>query len=93
MSAERKQTVFVWDRRPHKIIVYPKSTAVWSAVGKYMGDRLEVQGRNRGAAIRQWIEAARGKLKNGHAAGDGRIDDKGGALAAGVINDAGTRSA
>jgi hypothetical protein len=58
MAAEHEQTVLVWDK-PHKISVYQKSRALWIAVGKHMGERLEVNGKSRGAALRKWIEAVK----------------------------------
>ena len=45
--AEHKVTV--WNK-PYTISVYQKSKTVWIAVGDYMGERLEAQGRSESTA-------------------------------------------
>jgi hypothetical protein len=44
MRDPTKRTVNVWDK-PHEIAVYQKSKSVWVAVGEYMCERVEVNGR------------------------------------------------
>lgn len=56
----RNHKVNVWDK-PHEVTVYQKSKSVWIAVGEYMGERLEVKGRNESQALSVWREAARYK--------------------------------
>ncbi len=56
--AEHKVTV--WNK-PYTISVYQKSKTVWIAVGDYMGERLEAQGRSESTAAHRWSEAARYK--------------------------------
>lgn len=53
-------TVMVWGK-PHTITVYRKSKSIWIAVGNYMGDHLEAQGRSEPTAAKRWREAARYK--------------------------------
>lgn len=50
--------VEVWGKKI-EIDAYQKSKSVWIAVGDYMGERIEVKGPSRGAALKGWIEAAR----------------------------------
>jgi hypothetical protein len=52
--------VEVWGKS-HSISVYQKSKSVWIAVGDYMGERLEAQGRSESTAANRWREAARYK--------------------------------
>jgi hypothetical protein len=53
-------TVEVW-KKAYTITVHQKSKSVWIAVGDYMGERLEAQGRSESAAANRWREAARYK--------------------------------
>jgi hypothetical protein len=53
-------TVEVWGE-PQMISVYQKSKSVWIAIGNYMGDHLEAQGRSEPTAVKRWREAARYK--------------------------------
>lgn len=55
-----ERTVKVWDQDV-KISVYQKSRTVWIAVGKYLGDRIEVNGRSANSAVVLWVNAARYK--------------------------------
>ena len=51
-------TVEVWGRS-HTITVYQTSASVWIAVGDYIGEVLEAQGRSESTAAKRWREAAR----------------------------------
>ena len=53
-----KRTVEV-SGKLHEIKVYQKSKSVWVAVGTYMNDRLEVQGRTSTQALTAWRRAAK----------------------------------
>ena len=53
-----QEVVTVWGKS-YEITVYQKSKSVWVAVGEYMEERLEVQGRTSSAAARSWQEATR----------------------------------
>jgi hypothetical protein len=55
-----KQIVTVWNKR-YEISVYQKSKSVWIAVGEYMGERIEGQGRTAMGATASWHERARYK--------------------------------
>lgn len=55
-----ERTVKVWDQDV-KISVYQKSKTVWMAVGKYLGHRIEVNGRSANSAVVLWVNAARYK--------------------------------
>jgi hypothetical protein len=50
MPVEHEHTVLVWDK-PHKISAIRNPGPI--AVGKHMGERLEVEGKSRGAALRK----------------------------------------
>jgi hypothetical protein len=52
--------VQVWGK-PYTITIVQQSKSVWIAVGDYMGDRLEAQGRSESTAAKRWAEAARYK--------------------------------
>ncbi len=43
-----------------------KSKSVWIAVGKYMGEPIEVKDRSEATAIKRWREAARAWEKRVH---------------------------
>ena len=53
-------TVEVWGKS-YTVITHQKSKSVWIAVGEYMGKRIEVKDRSKGAAIKRWQEATRFK--------------------------------
>ncbi len=53
-------TVEVWGKS-YTVITHQKSKSVWIAVGEYMGKRIEVKDRSKGAAIKRWREATRFK--------------------------------
>jgi len=53
-----KHTVSVL-AKSYTVTVEQKSQTIWVAVGNYMGERLEAQGRNEAKALRHWYEKAR----------------------------------
>jgi len=57
MGAEREHTVTVWSTS-HTVTVYQKSKSVWVAVGDYLGERIETNGRSAGSALALWKDAA-----------------------------------
>jgi len=55
---EREVMVQVWGKR-EPVTVYQKSKSVWIAVGDYLGQHIQVQGRSAGSAAKLWAETAR----------------------------------
>jgi hypothetical protein len=53
-----KHTVSVLGRS-YTVTVDQKSQSIWVAVGGFMGERLEAQGRNEATALERWYEKAR----------------------------------
>jgi hypothetical protein len=50
--------VTVWGKR-YDITAHQKSKTVWIAVGTYLDEQLETQGRTESDAVRKWGAAAR----------------------------------
>ncbi len=53
-------TVEVWGKS-FTVVTRQKSKSVWIAVGNCMGERIESQGRSKGAAVKRWKERAHSK--------------------------------
>jgi hypothetical protein len=55
---ERDHKVEVWGKT-ETVTTYQKSPSVWIAVGKYMGEHLEIKSRTESQAIKHWHDAAK----------------------------------
>ncbi len=52
-------TVEVWGKS--YTVVTRQKKSVWIAVGEYMGETIQTEGRSKGAAIKRWKESAHSK--------------------------------
>jgi hypothetical protein len=53
LGADRDHKVTVWSQS-HTVTVYQKSKSVWIAVGTYMDEMKEIQGRRAATALSAW---------------------------------------
>jgi hypothetical protein len=57
MHEERTHKVTVWGK-PHEVMVYRESQAVWIATGRYLDKPIEVKGQSAMSAIKLWRSTA-----------------------------------
>ena len=55
-----EHTVEVWGKS-YAVMTNQKYKTVWIAVGEYMGETIQTQGRTKATAIKRWKERARFK--------------------------------